>query len=412
MNRVKKHVREKCLVHYRSCLTVVLVLALAVLLVSVPPALAGPSATSAASSSAPGQGLGMTLSPPDPTRKISPSRYGASGLAAASSVDFSSSLPPIGNQGPHQSCVGWSVGYYAKSWYEKAEHPSWNLSDPSYQMSAQYLWNGVNGGLDRGTSIDSAFNYLEQSGCTDMQEFPYDGDAASLPSAEAVEAAKQYRISTDWGYFFLQQSWGPFFGRGNVVSGLKSWLATGKPVVLGIMVYDDFPDHGSNPNKSYYDYNGSADRVGGHAVIIAGYNDNANPSGGDANHRGGFLMVNSWGNTWNGNGKVYLSYDFIQNYVPEAWYMNDYLDSSPTVSSMSPAGAGAGQIVTIKGNNFGARRRAAHVGFQGSAASNYVSWMDDEIKVRVPSHARSGNVGVADLESEQSNSRQIGRAHV
>jgi len=171
------------------------------------------------------------------------------------------------------------------------------------------------------------------------------------------------------------------------------------------MVYDDFPDHGSNPNKSYYDYNGSADRVGGHAVIIAGYNDNANPSGGDANHRGGFLMVNSWGNTWNGNGKVYLSYDFIQNYVPEAWYMNDYLDSSPTVSSMSPAGAGAGQIVTIKGNNFGARRRAAHVGFQGSAASNYVSWMDDEIKVRVPSQARSGNVGVADWESEQSNSR-------
>jgi hypothetical protein len=324
--------------------------------VSVPPALAGPSASPAASSGAAGgQGLGLTLSPPDPTRKINPNRYGASGVPPASSVDISGNLPPIGNQGPHQSCVGWSVGYYAKSWYEKAEHPSWNLSDQSYQMSPQYVWNGINGGQDTGTSIDSALKFLQQSGCTDWQEFPYTGDPATLPSAEAVEAAKQYKISSDWGYFFARPAFGPY-GSPNDLSQVKSWLASGKPLVMGIPVYDDFPNYGGNPRSTYYDYNGSAGFAGGHAVFIAGYNDNANPSGSDPNHRGGFLMINSWGNTWNGNGKVYLSYDFVRNYVAEAWYMNG-LDSSPTVSSVSPAGAGAGQIVTIEGNNFGLKLR-------------------------------------------------------
>ncbi|HEY5493449.1 MAG TPA: C1 family peptidase, partial [Candidatus Anoxymicrobiaceae bacterium] len=340
----------------------------------------------------------MTLSKPDPARAASP-RYGASGLPLASSVDLSANLPPIGNQGSQNSCVGWSVGYYAKTWFEKAEHPSWNLSQQSNQMSPQFVWSGINGGRDVGTSIDAALEYMGSSGCTDWEEFPYSGDAGALPGAQAVEAAKQYKIPADWGYFFCEGSW-TIPPRGDVINSLKVWLNSGKPLVLGIPVYDDFPDYSGNPHTGYYLHSASSEFMGGHAVCIAGYNDNANPSGGSANTRGGFLMINSWGPSWNGNGKVYLSYDFIQRYVPEAWYFND-ADSSPTMSSISPAGAGAGQIVTISGNNLGARRRSAHVAFQGSSVAQYVAWSNSEIKVKVPSNAHTGYLYVYDWESEK-----------
>ena len=344
----------------------------------------------------------MTLSKPDPARAASP-RYGASGMPLAASVDISAKAPPVGNQGPHQSCVGWAVGYYAKTWFEKTEHPAWNISQQSNQMSPQYLWNGINGGRDTGTSIDSALKYLQANGCADWEEFPYNGDPTSLPSAEAVESAKQFKIPRDWGYFFCEGSW-TIPPRGDVITRLKSWLNSGKPLVLGLPIYDDFPGYDGNPHNSYYLHSNGSAFVGGHAGFIAGYNDNANPYGADANSRGGFLMVNSWGPSWNGNGKVYLSYDFVQRYVPEAWFFNDS-DSSPTMSSMSPSGAGAGQIVTITGNNFGARRRSARVAFQGSSTPQYVSWANNQIKVRVPSSAHSGYVYVYDWESEKTAGR-------
>jgi len=342
--------------------------------------------------------LGLTLSKPDPSRAVSP-HYGASGMPLAAAVDLSAKAPPIGNQGTHGSCVGWAVGYYAKTWYEKAEHPAWDLSQPSDQMSAQYVWNGINGGRDVGTSIDDALTFMQSNGCTDSQEFPYTGDPSALPSAEAVESAKQYKIPGDWGYFFCERGWS-FPPRGDVITRLKNQLSSGKPFVLGLPIYDDFPNYGSNPPKSYYLHNNGSTFDGGHAAFIAGYNDNANPGGSTANTRGGFLMYNSWGPSWNGNGKVYLSYDFVQNYAPEAWFFNDS-DSSPSLSAITPRGAGAGQIVTITGNNFGARRRSARVAFQGSSTTQYVSWANDEIKVRVPSAAKSGFLYVYDWESEK-----------
>jgi hypothetical protein len=343
-----------------------------------------------------GNGMGLVPSKVDYSHQVNAHAYGLDSSAPlAASRDLSGNVPPIKNQGPYQSCVGWAAGYYAKTWYEKKEHPSWDLASEQYEFSPQFVWNAINGGGDNPTSIYDALQYMQSNGCTDWAQFPYAGsNYAETPSSTSMAAAKQYKISSDWGWFFVSGN-----KPADAVTPLKNWINQGNPVIMAIPVYTDFPDYGGNPDTSYYTHPGANNTVGGHAVFIAGYDDNAGGAG-----RGGFLMINSWGPTWNGNGRVYLSYDFVQRYAWEAWHISDQ-DSSPTISSISPAGGGPGQLVTVKGNNLGAHRRNARFRFQGGKSGQVVTWQNNEIQLRVPSGAVSGTTYAFDWESEQSNGK-------
>ncbi len=353
-------------------------------------------------------GLGLQRSVPEESRRFDSGRLG-SGRTAAASVDLTAGLPPVKDQGAYSSCVGFAAGYYGKTWFEKKEHPSWNVSDTRYQASPAFIYNQINGGEDSGASIDDAFRLMEYTGSCDWSEFTYDGDYLKQPDSTDTQAAGQYRISSDWGYFFWQYNWAPSSGYSpaNDVSQVKAWLNAGNPVVLGIPIYSDFPDYGGNPDSAYYtsaDTYWPAQFKGGHAVFIAGYDDNANPSGSSPETRGGFKMINSWGPGWNGTGTVWLSYKFVQKWVPEAWYFSD-LDSSPNIASLSPSTAAPGDLVTISGLNLGAYRRQAGVLFNGGAEGSVVSWTNGQVKVTVPEGALSGNVAVEDWDAESSNGR-------
>jgi hypothetical protein len=347
---------------------------------------------------------GLKLSNPGPERKADPSRFGA-GLPMAASRDLSDDAPPIGDQGMSNSCVGWSTGYYAKTWYEKQEYPTRDLDSTRYQFSPSFIYNQINGGADNGSSIMDALELLKGTGVCDWAEFTYDGNYLKQPNSTDIKAAAQYKIS-DWGYFFAEASWahisGPF---SHDLTAVKSWVNSGNPVVMGIPIYDDFPDFNGNAPSSYYtsaNSYSSSEFLGGHAVFIVGYNDNINPSGSTADTKGGFLVRNSWGPTWNNNGTVWLSYKFVKKWVPEAWFMEDQ-DSTPTVASVSPSIGSIDTLVTIIGTNFGAKRRSARVGFSGDVDGTITSWDNDEIKVRVPEGTRSGEMFVYDWNSERSN---------
>jgi len=70
---------------------------------------------------------------------------------------------------------------------------------------------------------------------------------------------------------------------------------------------------------------------------------------------------------------------------------------SPTITSIVPSSGVVGTIVTIKGSNFGASRGTSYVKFNTTNATttDYVSWSNTEIKIRVPSGATTGPVTVA-----------------
>ena len=316
-----------------------------------------------------------------------------------SAVDLSGQLPPIGDQGQQGSCVAWATGYYYHSWLQKREHTGWNLQSSWYQFSPAFIYNQINGGTDYGSTFPDAFDLLMNSGCTDLAQMPYNQyDYTTQPNSLQRNAARQYRINSYSNMWRLSQIPSPTPAP---IENAKAWLASGNILVMGIPIFRDFPGWGG-PNTYYYDYNEWSGLVGHHAVTICGYNDNANPGGHDADHRGGFKMANSWGSSWNNGGYIYLSYDFVKRYVPEAWTMQDRTPDTPSISSLSAYCGRPGSSVTIYGTNFGALRRNAWVSFNGISAS-VSSWTNESITVTVPSNFGGGPLRVYDWEGNPSN---------
>ena len=60
-------------------------------------------------------------------------------------------LPPVGNQGGEGSCVGWSTGYYSYTYgvAKQRRLTKEQLQDPKWQFSPAYIYNQLNGGIER-----------------------------------------------------------------------------------------------------------------------------------------------------------------------------------------------------------------------------------------------------------------------
>ncbi|MDY6794683.1 MAG: IPT/TIG domain-containing protein, partial [Actinomycetota bacterium] len=359
------------------------------------------------SPSDPEHNLGGRLSPAGDYQTL---QMACGEVELAAKVDLSAELPPVGDQGAQNSCVGWSTGYYYKSWWEKQEHPDagWDLTNPWYQYSPSFVYNQINGGVDDGATYSQAFSLLRDEGCTDIAYMPYNqADFTTHPNSAQLSAALPYSIGDDYGTFWQKPDWPHKTGyvTPNDITQAKAWLNSGRVLVMMIPIYEDFPDYGltANPASKYYDYNSFSNFNGGHAVCICGYDDNANPSGVDADHKGGFLMANSWGPAWNGasNGFVYLSYDFVKRYVPEAWWMEDTRSSQPVVSSFVSQGGGAGDTIYIYGENFGALRRDAGVTMNGIEAA-VTSFEDHVVTATIPPGDSEGPLLVRNWDGETS----------
>ncbi len=315
----------------------------------------------------------------------------------AASADVSAYLPPVGDQANQGSCVGWSTSYYYKTWLEKHEHGGWDLTSTRNQSSPAYVYNQINdGGTDSGSYIQDALALMEERGDIDMSSFPYtDSDCATQPTLGQLNAARPYRIMPGWGYFWLNDN----IPANNPIEDAKAWLEKGNAFVCAIPIYNDFPDIGGNPVNKYYDYDGSSLLLGGHAVCIVGFDDNINPGGADPDHKGGFYMVNSWSDSWNGsnNGFVYLSYDFMRRYSFDAWSAVDATPDSPSLNSLSSPSGNVGAPIELSGDNFGWLRRSASVTFNGVPATN-LSFTNEAVTAYVPAGATSGPVVARDWE--------------
>jgi hypothetical protein len=351
----------------------------------------------------PEHGLGCKLTPPgDYPKAVVPQV-----ASVASVVDLSQYLPPVGDQYSQSSCVAWAVGYYYKTFSERREHTTWNLTNPWYQYSPSFVYNQINGGVDGGAFIWDALQLLQDKGDVDIAEFPYIQSNWTIgPTPAVLQAALPYRIPSGWGYFWDYWIFAPPYPSPIDITPLKACLNGGNMLVMSIPIYYDFPDNGNPayPAKTYYDHTGNLSIAGFHAVCICGYNDNINPSGVDADHRGGFKMVNSWGSTWNGasHGFLYLSYDFVKYHAPSAWSMGDLSPDSPSITSLSKTSGESGDPVTISGKNFGRKRRGAMVTFNGVKATT-TSWTNSSITVTVPTDTTTGPVIVKDWDGAPSN---------
>ena len=244
----------------------------------------------------------------------------AAGKSLLESVDLSSQMPPVGNQGAQGSCVGWAVGYYHKTHTEWREQ-GWNVALPQHQFSPAFIYNQINGGSDGGAYFSDAFKCLTDLGCAPMALMPYSSsNYTSWPSETSYVAAIPYRGES---YYYINTS------NDAGLDLIKTQLNNGYTVVLAIFVYSNF-DYIHNYNYTYCASERSGSNRGGHAVTIVGYDDSRITSDGV----GAFKLVNSWGTGWGLSGYFWMSYQAVKDqYLSQraAFYITDRINYTPTI---------------------------------------------------------------------------------
>lgn len=202
-------------------------------------------------------------------------------------VDNTNQFPTPGNQGTQNSCVAWAVGYALKSQQEVAKR-NWAVNTNEHNFSPAYIYNSMSKGTDIGAEIINTIQFIRNKGVCPLSYFPYnDNNCSTQPTAIQTAAASLYKIS----------DYGAILG----LTDIKTRIATGEGVVIGISVYPDFVNI-NNSNQIYDNTSGS--NLGRHAICLIGYDDNKGANG-------AFKFINSWGTNTQLNGYGWISYDLV-----------------------------------------------------------------------------------------------------
>jgi C1A family cysteine protease len=130
-------------------------------------------------------------------------------------------------------------------------------------------------------------DYLESTGLPEESAYPYTGSNGTCSSAAQGWQDNTYTIGS-WGS--VPQS----------VSSLKAALAKYGPLPTAFMVYEDFMHYKSG----VYSYT-TGKKLGGHAVLLVGYDDNDQA----------FIVKNSWNTGWGENGFFRIAYSELTSPV-------------------------------------------------------------------------------------------------
>lgn len=208
-------------------------------------------------------------------------------------VDYSAEIKRVRDNGNEGSVVGQALATALEFQIAKATHQD-------HPLSARYIYYAARQAsgrtdMDSGAVIADAIRALSKDGAVEESVWPYvPGQFAAKPPA-AVENAKRFRITNAK----------PVKG----LDALKRALIHNGPVVAGITVYQsalaaETAKTGVIPMPAPKEQ-----VVGGHAVVIVGYDDD----------RKRVKFVNSWGSGWGEHGFGYLPYEYIEKYMDDAW---------------------------------------------------------------------------------------------
>ena len=157
-------------------------------------------------------------------------------------VDLSGRFPRAGHQGKQGSCVGWAVGYAARSYYNSPPYGGSRLTADDIPSPA-YIYDSIRRpgySCDRGTRISDALNLL-MKGAVAHADYRYDSELCRRPGASMVARATRFRIA-QWQVVDTDR-----------LDQVKAELSNGHPVVIAM-----------RPNRSF-------DRLRGTRIWRAGY---------------------------------------------------------------------------------------------------------------------------------------------
>ncbi|HEY9842622.1 MAG TPA: C1 family peptidase [Candidatus Obscuribacterales bacterium] len=268
----------------------------------------------------PKQPMGLKLASPEDLRGVPIASTPFSGAELPKKVDLAGNMPPPGDQGNQNSCVGWATAYALKSYQEKVEERR-NLApngrvDPKMVFSPAFIYNQINNGRDGGSTFADALNLLSNQGAVSLAEMPYDdSDYESAPPEHLQHQAKRYRIDY-WRQVNIRD-----------LKEVKAQISAGYPVLIGALIDEGF----THAKAGYIWKKQQGQSLGGHAMALVGYDDS----------RQAFKLINSWGTGWGDKGFGWVDYKFFPTVVREGYVAKDAVNGpapQPTaVPSLRPS---------------------------------------------------------------------------
>jgi len=250
----------------------------------------------------------------------------ASGLNQAASTQFVNS-PLFGSS----SALSPLFIYYVERCVINKQ--SISTDNGAYIVNIAQALQGLSNNSGTGTALSLSVNGTKYNFAGDCYEdlYPYPSNGSNTssqfrtaPSSAAISNATNFTVAaqagttgssgnTVHGYYVINSN--------NVVADAKTAIANNKPVMMGFNVYDNsrytyfegLGVPGYAPNNFTYNpltSSGSLAKglrlLGGHAVPVIGYIDDASQPGG-----GVFICENSWNTNWGYKGYFYMPYSVL-----------------------------------------------------------------------------------------------------
>lgn len=242
---------------------------------------------------------GWKPDPPDPRDKKMLVRTMAH---LPSSADLRDKMPPVYDQGDLGSCTANAIAgaheYNQKVQLQTAFTPS--------RLAIYYDERVIEGTVqaDAGAFIRDGMKVVSTQGAASEALWPYDISRYTMqpPQSFYEEARKHACIQ----YAAVPRSLGAF----------KTLLAAADPdpIVFGFSVPENFESQECARDGMLFLPGSREPMLGGHAVLIVGYDDNiVFKRSGYRTSNGGFLVRNSWGPGWGIGGYFWMPYGYITN---------------------------------------------------------------------------------------------------
>lgn len=206
------------------------------------------------------------------------------------SVDLEPKMPAIYNQLQTGSCTGQGIGGAIEYALIKSGITDFTPSRLFIYYNERLIEGDTS--TDAGGQIHDGIKGVNLYGIVDEKYWAFsEHKVETKPSQIAYTLAAKEKLKN---YAALDN---------RNITGLKSCLALGYPIVFGFTVYSYFESEQMAKNGILNLPSTTEEILGGHCVLIVGYDDAKQM----------FKVRNSWGADWGLNGYFWMSYAYVTN---------------------------------------------------------------------------------------------------